>query len=257
MGKVEYFLDYDNQKVVVSLPGKYDIEITVSETEIIIERILESGRVKDRLPSIEKGKKIKMAQADRMIDQIYDLLNDYIEDGIIKEGITFSKKTLRMFEKDRVSIKGFLAFGISFDICDTEGNVLYEATNKTLNNTFSIKKKGASLEMVSINCTDAKNNKFTILEKPFQITTLEKDKTSEKTKFATIGTGKKIIVLADYTDNHYVIELDDVVIGAVDSLDPQLKKDYRIEINSIENEALVIAIAIMIDAYSKEHHIGV
>ena len=94
-------------------------------------------------------------------------------------------------------------------------------------------------------------------QKPFQITTLEKDKTSEKTKFATIGTGKKIIVLADYTDNHYVIELDDVVIGAVDSLDPQLKKDYRIEINSIENEALVIAIAIMIDAYSKEHHIGV
>ena len=27
----------------------------------------------------EKGKKIKMAQADRMIDQIYDLINDYAE----------------------------------------------------------------------------------------------------------------------------------------------------------------------------------
>ena len=257
MGKVEYFFDYEKQKVIVSLPGKYDIEIKVIENEIIIERILENGRVKDRLPSVEKGKKIKMAQADRMVDQIYDLLNDYIENGVIKEGITFSKKTLRMIEKDRVTIKGILAFGISFDICDTEGNLLYEATNKALNNTFAIKKKGASLEIVSINCADAKNNKFTIIEKPFQITTLVKDKDSEKTRFFSIGNGKKITVLADYTDNHYTIELDGIVIGAVDSLDPQLKKDYRIEINNVKHEELVIAVAIMLDAYSKKHHIGV
>lgn len=257
MGKVEYCLDYENQKVIVSLPGKYHIEIRVSELEIIIERILEDGRVKDRLPSVEKGKKIKMAQADRMIDQIYDLINDYMDDGIIKEVITYSKRTLRMQEKDRVTIKGLLAFGISFDICDTEGNLLYEATNKTLNNTFSVKKKGASLETVSVNCTDAKKNKFTILEKPFQITTIEKDEESEKTRFISKGTGRKITILADYTDNHYVIELDDIVIGAVDSLDPQLKKDYRIEINSIKHETLVIASAIIIDAYSKEHNVGV
>ena len=75
---------------------------------IIIERILEEGNVPDEIPSENKGKNIELAQADRMIDQIYDAIKDYMVDGEIKEHITSSKLILQMNESNE---KGFFSKG--------------------------------------------------------------------------------------------------------------------------------------------------
>ena len=47
-----------------------------------------------------------------------------------------------------------------------------------------------------------------------------------------------------------MVELSEVVIGAIDCLDPQIKKEYRIEVNDIYNINLVLAAAVLIDEYT-------
>ena len=59
----------------------------------------------------------------------------------------------------------------------------------------------------------------------------------------------RLLFTADYTDNHFIIELDDIVIGAIDSLDEVHKNNYRLEINNLDYEVLIIAINIIIDLY--------
>ena len=99
---------YRLKKIIVKLAGKYDAEIRISGKQIIIERFLEEGKEKDNEPSVEEGKKIEMAQADRMIDQISELLQDYINNGRVSEHITASKRTLIMEEKEFECITGLL-----------------------------------------------------------------------------------------------------------------------------------------------------
>lgn len=69
--------------------------------------------------------------------------------------------------------------------------------------------------------------------------------------------GKELKISADYSDNHYLVEYDEIVIGAVDCLDIHLKKDYRLEINDEKYEDIIIAIAIISDNMSRAEQKGV
>ncbi len=253
MGNMEYDMSLGDKNIIIDIKGKYNAQIKAYEDEIIIERILEEGKVEDKEPTKETGKKIKMAQADRMIEQIYDLINDYMDDEIIVEPITSSKKTLRMQEKIKTSILGFnfVIFGERFEITDSDNNFLYEVDDGSFNRVYSINDVGNHLEVATVNYSKIKQNKFTIIENPFQITELQKDPTSEKIKFIPLGTGQKLKITGDYTDNHFIVELNEIVIGAIDSLDPEIRSDYRIEINDLKKEGLLIAIAIMLHSFEK------
>lgn len=257
MGKMDYDMSFGDKKIIIDFKGKYNAEIKISDDDIIIERILEKGRVEDRTPSVETGKKIKMAQADRMIDQIFDLINDYMDDEIIKEHITSSKQTLRMRLKEKIPFLGIkiVRIGDRFEITDVNENHLYEVADKKFNNTYSIKNLKNHMEVASVNYSKIKEDKITIIEKPFQITELKRDTSTEKIRFITTGTGQKLKISGDYTDNHFIVELNEIVIGAIDSLDPIIRSDYRIEINNLERTNLVIAIAILLDAYAKKRKI--
>ena len=58
---------------------------------------------------------------------------------------------------------------------------------------------------------------------------------------------KNIVATADYTDNHYIVEINDIVVGAIDCLNANTKDSYRIEINNLEYEYLIIALTVIID----------
>lgn len=248
MGKMSYEENAtDGQKnIIINIDGKYDAKIRLSANDIIIERILEDGAVADELPTEEKGKAVEMAQADRMIEQIYDLIKDYMDDESISEHITASKITLTMKENEE---RGFFSKNSFFEVKNQENVTIYELVHKKFNKLFSIKSLECHMEVVSVSYADMSDNKFTIQEKPFAITTLRKDLSTEKLRFVAEGMGKKLKISADYTDNHYLIELNEVVIGAVDCLDPQTRKEYRIEINDLREKHLVVSVAIMIDTY--------
>lgn len=254
MGKMEYSMSFGDKNIIIDFKGKYNAQIKAFEDEIIIERILEEGKYEDREPSKEAGKKIKMAQADRMIEQIFDLINDYMEDEIIDEPITASKQTLRMKLKEKVSILGInvVRFGDRFEITDLNNKYIFEVEDNKFNRTYTIKNVENHMEVASVNYSKIKENKFTIIERPFQITELQKDLSTEKIRFIPTGTGQKLKITGDYTDNHFIVELDEIVIGAIDSLDPRTKTDYRIEINDLKKANVLISIAIMIDAFAKK-----
>ncbi len=254
MGKMEYDINMGDKNIIIDFKGKYNAQIKAYENEIIIERVLEEGKVEDREPTKEKGKKIKMAQADRMIDQIYDLIKDYMDDEIIEEPITSSKKTLRMQLKEKISILWFnlVRIGDRFEVTDLNNTYVFEVEDNRINKTYSIKNVENHMEVGSVNYSKLKLKKFTIIEKPFQITELTIDSNSEKLRFIPTGTGQNLKISGDYTDNHFIVELDEVVIGAIDSLDPEIKNDYRIEINDLKKENLLIGIAVVLHIYGKE-----
>ena len=248
MGNMRFLGDEVNKVIIIDLKGKYDANIRISNEHIIIERILEANAIPDELPSEEKGKKIELAQADRMIDQIYDLIKDYMDDEKIKEHITASKITLRMKESKN---KGIFSKGTFFEVVNKDNKLMYEIVHKKFNKLFSVKSLDCHMEVTSVNYANSYNKIIQIQEKPFNVTTMKVDNTSDKLRFVSEGIGKKVKISADYTDNHYVIELNEIVIGAVDCLDPLNRTDYRIEVNDLKEMHFVVSAAVLIDTYMR------
>lgn len=248
MGNMKFSNETNKNIITVDIKGKYDANIKIVKDYIVIERILEQDAIPDELPTEEKGKKIELAQADRMIDQIYDALKDYMDDGIIKEHITSSKITLKMKECPN---KGIFSKGTYFEVINDGNKLLYEIVHKKFNKLFSVKSLDCHMEVTSVNYEKIEENKIEIQEKPFNIVTLKVDNTTEKLRFVSEGIGKKVKISADYTDNHYVVELNEIVIGAIDCLDPQTRTDYRIEVNDLREMHFVVSVAILIDTYMR------
>ena len=248
MGNMKFSEDLDNNLITIDIKGKYDANIKLANGYIVIERILEENATPDELPSEEKGKKIELAQADRMIDQIYDLLKDYMDDENIREHITSPKVTLRMKESQN---KGIFSKGTFFEVVNAENKLLYEIVHKKFNKLFSVKSLDCHMEVTSVNYENMGNKRLEIQEKPFNVTTLKVDDTTEKLRFVSDGIGKKIKISADYTDNHYLIELNEIVIGAVDCLDPQNRTEYRIEVNDLREIHFVVSVAVLIDTFMR------
>lgn len=248
MGNMRFNEIKDKNLITIDIKGKYDANIRITDGYIIIERILEPNETPDELPTEEKGKKIELAQADRMIDQIYDLIKDYMDDENIKEHITSVKTTLRMKESQN---KGIFSKGTFFEVVDEENKLIYEIVHKKFNKLFSVKSLECHMEVTSVNYENIKIGKLEIQEKPFNVTSFRIDNKTDKLRFISDGIGKKVKISADYTDNHYTIELNEIVIGAIDCLDPQNKTEYRIEINDLREMHFVVSIAVLIDTYMR------
>ncbi len=249
MGKMELLGDTENQVILIDIQGKYDANIRLSNDHIIIERILEPGQKPDELPTEENGKKIELAQADRMVDQIYDAIKDYMDDENIREHITSSKTTLKM--KESID-KGIFSKGNTFEVTDKDNKIVYEIVHKKFNKLFSVKSIDCHMEVTSVNYRNIHNNRIEIQEKPFNVTTLKLDNTTEKLRFVSEGIGKKVKISADFTDNHFLVELNEIVIGAIDCLDPQNRTEYRIEINDLREKHFIVSVAVLVDTYMRK-----
>lgn len=248
MGNMRFSQDKDKNVITIDIKGKYDANIKIENGFIVIERILEANATPDEVPTEEKGKKIELAQADRMIDQIYDLIKDYMDDENIREHITSSKVTLRMKESQN---KGIFSKGTFFEVVNEENKLLYEIVHKKFNKLFSVKSLECHMEVTSVNYENIRMKKLEIQEKPFNVTSFGVDSSTEKLRFISEGIGKKVKISADYTDNHYTVELNEIVIGAIDCLDPQNRTDYRIEINDLREMHFVVSVAVLIDTYMR------
>ena len=88
IGELSYIANLDDSEILIKVQGKYDVKVFLKDDDIIIERVIEAGHVDDSQDSFENGKSIPLAHADRIIEQLYDLIRDYIDDGVVKEHIT-------------------------------------------------------------------------------------------------------------------------------------------------------------------------
>lgn len=266
LGKISYVMGLDDADVYIDFKGKYGVDIKVDEEacQIIIERKLDEDCIEDYNSALENGKDLSKVKADRLIEQIYDLINDYMDDGKITEHITDVKKVIYMSEGDRtllkdqklfekVSIGGAISAGNFFEVKDENNKVLYQAKESLLTKSYSLKNCATSRAETTINYSDYKKQSYSIISQPFENLVFLKDETTVKTRFISKNTSKEYKISGDYTDNHYLIELNEIVIGAIDCIDPMIKTEYRLEINNLDEISKIVAIAIMMDTYMRKN----
>lgn len=241
----------ENNIIFINIENSTIVKLCIENSNIIIERKIKSDGVQFYEKSFEEGKNLDIAKADRMIEQIYDLINDYIENnGEVSEHITSSKKVVYMQEEERYVLGGLISLGNMFKIKDENGKEIYAAIQKKFNNIYVLKNLQTKLEEFSINYEELNSGKFSIIKPPFNKLDFVEDKETTKTSLKCKNLKDTFEISGDYTDNHYLIEENEIVIGSIDCLDPLVKNKYKIEINNLEKETLIIAIGIMMDIYN-------
>lgn len=246
-GEVKYAKLNDELKIIVDVEGKYYIDIYLDNKYVIIERKLEAGSVKESENIMNDSKSLALAHADRMIEQIYDLLNEYILKGTVTEHITKAQKVLYAKEQNRILFKGAISIGKAFDIIDENNKKVYEIKQNLVNKIYSINNLETKREEASLKYKMSNKNEFSLLILPYELINLKKDEKSTKTRFISKLSNKEIEIKADFTDNHYLIELNKIVIGSIDCLDPDLRQQYRIEINDLKNTSIILCLLALID----------
>ena len=73
--------------------------------------------------------------------------------------------------------------------------IVYEIVHKKFNKLFSVKSIDCHMEVTSVNYGNISNKRIEIQEKPFNVTTLKVDNTTEKLRFVSEGIGKKVKIL--------------------------------------------------------------
>lgn len=259
IGELSYIANLDDSEILIKVQGKYDVKVFLKDDDIIIERVIEAGHVDDSQDSFENGKSIPLAHADRIIEQLYDLIRDYIDDGVVKEHITKAQKILKLKQDSEVDGIKPIPFGDRFVITDytDERKILYKIKQSFLNSSYIVTNLETKREAFSLKYEKSKIDNFRIEKQPFEVTEISRNKESVKTLLKGKIKEKELKISADYSDNHYLIELDEIVIGAVDCLDSQLKREYRLEINDLKHEEIVIAVAIISDYISLVEKKGV
>lgn len=233
----------EDGRILADVHGKYEIEIYLAGKYIVVERKIEEGFQKENIELGTDLKSVDMAKADRMVDQIYDLLNTLSEDGKVQEPITGVKHVLFVKQNEG-------KFKNHFYITNEKNENVYEIKENKLLKEFVIHNLISKRKDVSIQYPNADEGKYTIVKTPYTIINFQKKDYDVKTVYSAKLNMKDIVVKADYSDNHYSVEYNKIVIGAIDSLNDKTKDSYRIEVNDINYEYLIVALTVIIDKES-------
>lgn len=227
--------------IIADIDGNYNIQISITEDNYIkIERHIDAFK-EEATREVGVGiKPIDLAQADRMVDQIYDFLKTINPTGDVVEHITSAKRVLFVKQEDGM-LKNHFYF------TDENGNKKYEIKENKILKEFSAMNSGSRMEEFKLIYKEAQDGKYSIIKFPYTVISIVKKKESIKLTFNGDILTKKIQVSGDYSENHFTVELDEIVIGAIDSLNDMTKDVYRIEINDIKYEYLIVALTIIID----------
>ena len=247
IGELRFDLNSEQSNIIADIRGKYLIRISIRADEIILERVLEENHIEDDILKVDSA--IDLARTDRMIEQIYDLLRDYIKNGTITEHITSVKRVLYMKEDVKKALANLIVVGKLFEFSDTTSKIIYEARENPLMNEFIFKNCKEKREAWTLKYSDYRNDKYTFLKQPFEKIEIARNKDEVKNIFEGKINKKDLKIAADYSDNHYLIELDEIVIGSIDCMDPLIRREYRLEVNNLNYEYLVVMIAVMIDIF--------
>lgn len=247
IGELRFDLNSEHSNIIADIRGKYLIRISIRADEIILERVLEENHIEDDILKVDSA--IDLARTDRMIEQIYDLLRDYIKNGTITEHITSVKRVLYMKEDVKKALANLIVVGKLFEFSDTTSKIIYEARENPLMNEFIFKNCKEKREAWTLKYSDYRNDKYTFLKQPFEKIEIARNKDEVKNIFEGKINKKDLKIAADYSDNHYLIELDEIVIGSIDCMDPLVRREYRLEVNNLNYEYLVVMIAVMIDIF--------
>ncbi len=231
----------ENGKIIIDIDGHYYIQVYITDDGFIkIERIIEEDR-SEGTRSVGYGlKSVDLSKADRMVEQIYDFLNTVDSTGDIVEPITSAKNVLYVKQEEGILRNHFY-------FTDENGNKKYEIKENKILQSFTGMNSETREEEFVIQYSNKEDSNYLIVRNSSLAIPLKKKKEAEKITFNGDVLVKNLQISGDYTKNHFNIELDEIVIGAVDCLNDTLKDSYRIEINNLNYEYLIVAITIIID----------
>lgn len=232
-------VELEANTIIADVAGKYEIEIFLNNDSIVVQRRIEEGKKEDKINFGEELKSVDMSQADRMVEQIYDFLKTLSIDGKSKEPITGVKKIFYVKQKEGT-------FRNAFTVTTENGEEVYEIKGNKILKEFVVNNIKAKRKDVTIQFENYEQGKFTIVKSPYTVVKLQKQE-DIKNLFTAKVDGKKIEVRADYSGNHYQVEVKNIVVGAIDSLNDKTKDSYRIEINSLDYEYLIVALTVIVD----------
>ena len=290
IGELRLEIGLDSSNIIVDTKGAYHIYVSINGAEIYIERkddreltlqkenkniytsnddtsdhknnpsAINVTTLDDNVTTPEENAEI--ARVNRIIEQVYDLLKDFMDDGEISEHITKAQEKYTMKqEKAKVDKSGLFKSNNDLIFYNESDDLVYEARRNSLNNTYKLKninvknkKKYKELYVIDFANAFDKEHEFSTNIKevetnglfPFAI-----KMDSVKTTIVGEYKGSRVKITGDFTDNYYLIELNEVVIGTVDCLDPEIDKLYSIGINDLRFRELVLAISILIDIYKE------
>lgn len=230
----------ENGKIIADVDGDYVIEIYIVDDFIKIERVIEEGKEETKIYVGSGLKTIDLSKADRMVEQIYDFINTIDPTGDVTEHITGVKKVLFVKQEE-----GMLRNHFYFT--NEKGEKRYEIKENKILKEFAAMNSESRMQEFTIQYREMEMGKYTIIKTPYTLIPISKKVESVKTAFIGDILTKNIKVEADYSDNHYIVELDDIVIGAIDSLNSETKDSYRLEINDLKYEYLIVALTVIID----------
>lgn len=230
----------ENGKIIADVDGDYVIEIYIVDGFIKIERIIEQGKNEPKIDIGSGLKTIDLSKADRMVEQIYDFINTIDPTGDVTEHITGVKKVLFVKQEE-----GMLRNHFYFT--NENGEKRYEIKENKILKEFSAMNSESRMQEFTIQYREMDMGNYTIIKTPYTLIPISKKVETVKTAFIGDILTKNIKVEADYSDNHYIVELDDIVIGAIDSLNAETKDSYRLEINDLKYEYLIVALTVIID----------
>lgn len=260
-----YNIGMDESDIIIQTEGKYHIYVTILDDEIVVERKLDSELIfNEEIPKEEETQENtnptpaenphdeEIVHVNRLIEQLYDLLKDYENNDVVTEHITSVKEVYTMKEGIKKILNGLIPSGISYNFVNKDNRITNIADQNFLNQVFCLRDADTSRELYSINYKEAQANKYIIIQPPFSQCVISKD--AESTKSILTGTkeGKVIKISGDYTDNHFLLEYDELVIGAVDCKDPTKEKLYTIEVNNTEFTPLIFTLAVIVDLYKSQ-----
>lgn len=230
----------ENGKIIADVDGKYLIEIYIVGEFIKIERVIEKNHNEEKINLGTDLKSIDLSIADRMVEQIYDLIKSIDENGNPVEHITGVKKVL-FVKQEEGRLRNHFYFTTQ------TGEKCYEIKENKILKDFTAMNSISRMQEFTIQYRDMLNGKYIIIKTPYTVIEISKNSDSLKTLFEGVVNTRKIKVEADYSNNHYLIEVDDIVVGAVDSLNSNTKDNYRVEVNDLNYEYLIVALTIIID----------
>lgn len=230
----------ENGKIIADVDGKYLIEIYIVGEFIKIERVIEKNHNEEKINLGTDLKSIDLSIADRMVEQIYDLIKSIDENGNPVEHITGVKKVL-FVKQEEGRLRNHFYFTTQ------TGEKCYEIKENKILKDFTAMNSISRMQEFTIQYRDMLNGKYIIIKTPYTVIEISKNSDSLKTLFEGVVNTRKIKVEADYSNNHHLIEVDDIVVGAVDSLNSNTKDSYRVEVNDLNYEYLIVALIIIID----------
>ena len=230
----------ENGKIIADVDGKYLIEIYIVGEFIKIERVIEKNHNEEKINLGTDLKSIDLSIADRMVEQIYDLIKSIDENGNPVEHITGVKKVL-FVKQEEGRLRNHFYFTTQ------TGEKCYEIKENKILKDFTAMNSISRMQEFTIQYRDMLNGKYIIIKTPYTVIEISKNSDSLKTLFEGVVNTRKIKVEADYSNNHHLIEVDDIVVGAVDSLNSNTKDSYRVEVNDLNYEYLIVALTIIID----------